>query len=40
VPAKKSDFVAGEYELGLPKNSKKIAIKITDMLGEETMVVG
>lgn len=39
VPVKRSDFVANEYELDLPKNSKKIAIKITDMLGEETMVV-
>lgn len=39
VPAKKSNFVAGEYELGLPKTSKKVAIKITDMLGEETIIV-
>lgn len=39
VPAKKSDFVAGEYELGIPKNSKKVSVKITDMLGEETLLV-
>lgn len=38
VPAKKSDFVAGEYELDLPKTSRKVAVKITDMLGEETLV--
>ena len=38
VPAKKSDFVEGKYELDLPKTSKKVAIKITDMLGEETIV--
>lgn len=40
VPAKKSDFVAGEYELDLPKSSKKVGIKITDMLGEETLIIG
>ena len=39
VPAKKSDFVAGEYELDLPKASKKVAVKITDMLGEETIIL-
>lgn len=38
VPAKKSDFVMGEYELDLPEGSKKIAVKITDMLGEETLL--
>lgn len=40
VPAKKSDFVEGKYELDLPKTSKKVAIKITDMLGEETLIIG
>ena len=39
VPEKKSDFVAGEYELELPKGSKKVAVKIIDMLGEETLVI-
>lgn len=39
VPEKKSDFVIGEYELELPKFSKKVAVKIIDMLGEETLVV-
>lgn len=39
VPAKKSDFVADAYELDLPKTSKKVAIKITDMLGEETLIL-
>lgn len=38
VPAKKSDFVTGEYELELPKSSKQVAVKIIDMLGEETLV--
>lgn len=40
VPTKKTDFVAAEYELALSKTSKKVAVKITDMLGEETIVIG
>ncbi len=40
MPARKQDFVTSEYELDLPKTSKKVAIKIIDMLGEETLVVG
>jgi DNA modification methylase len=39
VPAKKQDFVTGEYNLDLPKSSKKVAVKIIDMLGEETLIV-
>ncbi len=39
VPEKKSDFVLGEYELELPKNSARVAVKIIDMLGEETLIV-
>lgn len=39
VPEKKQDLVLGEYELDLPKNSKKVAIKIIDMLGEETLII-
>lgn len=31
--------VAGEYELDLPKSSKKVAVKIIDMLGEEILIV-
>lgn len=38
VPERKQDFVVGEYELDVPKTSKKVAVKITDMLGEETLV--
>ena len=40
VPARKQDFVAGEYELDLPQGSARVAVKITDMLGEETVIVG
>src|SRR5690606_11438482 len=38
VPLRKSDFVAGQYELALPPNGKTVAVKITDMLGEEVLV--
>ena len=40
VPKKKQNFVEGTYTLDLPKTSTKVAIKITDMLGEETIVTG
>lgn len=39
VPEKKKDFVRGEYDLALPQSSQKIAVKITDMLGEETLII-
>lgn len=39
VPASKQDFIIGAYEFDLPQDSEKIAVKITDMLGEETIVV-
>jgi hypothetical protein len=39
VPEKKSDFVSDSYELELPKSSKQVAVKIIDMLGEETLIV-
>jgi DNA modification methylase len=35
IPAKKKDFVKGKYEL---ETKNKIAIKIIDMLGEETLI--
>ena len=38
VPEKKTDFVGGRYELPAPKGETTVAIKITDMLGEEVMV--
>jgi len=39
VPEKKSDLVAGKYEIEIPKNKTKIAVKIIDMLGEELLFV-
>lgn len=38
VPARKTDFVAGEYELEAPDCETTVAVKITDMLGEEVLV--
>lgn len=40
VPERKSDVVAGTYELELPAGSAApVAVKITDMLGEEVQVL-
>jgi adenine-specific DNA-methyltransferase len=39
VPEKKSDFVQGKYELPAPKGKTTVAVKITDMLGEEVLNV-
>jgi len=38
VPERKTDLVAGRYELSAPDGSATIAVKITDMLGEEVLV--
>lgn len=38
VPARKTDFVVGEYELDAPNGEASVAVKITDMLGEEVLV--
>lgn len=38
VPAKRTDFVAGNYELPAPRKGATVAVKIIDMLGEETLV--
>ena len=39
VPERKSDVVAGSYEVELPAGSSApVAVKITDMLGEEVQV--
>jgi len=37
IPSKKSDLVAGEYELDAPREGTRIAVKIVDMLGEEVI---
>ena len=38
IPKKKSDFIKGRYTLSLPSAKAKIAVKIVDMLGEETII--
>ncbi len=39
VPERKTDLVAGRYELPAPAGQTTVAVKITDMLGEEVLVV-
>ncbi|MEM5784905.1 MAG: site-specific DNA-methyltransferase, partial [Candidatus Aenigmatarchaeota archaeon] len=39
VPEKKSDLIKGNYEIDIPKERVKIAVKIIDMLGEEVLIV-
>lgn len=38
IPEKKSDLVSGKYQLPAPEGQTTIAVKITDMLGEEVLV--
>ena len=38
VPEKKSDLVAGKYELTAPEDKTTVAVKIIDMLGEELLL--
>jgi len=39
VTEKKSDLVEGRYEIEIPEEKTKVAVKIIDMLGEEVLVV-
>jgi len=39
VPEKKNDLVKGKYEIEIPAEKVKIAVKIIDMLGEEVLFV-
>ena len=39
VPEKKDDFVEGEYTVSLPRPDAHVAVKIIDMLGEETVKI-
>jgi hypothetical protein len=39
VPEKEDDLVAGRYVLPAPEGETSVAVKITDMLGEEVLVV-
>jgi hypothetical protein len=38
VPEKKTDTVLGTYTLPAPAGTTTVAVKITDMLGEEVLV--
>lgn len=38
IPEKKTDLVNGKYDLPAPKAKTTVAVKITDMLGEEVLV--
>ena len=38
VPEKKTDFIEGKYTVSLPHPNARVAVKIIDMLGEETVV--
>ncbi|MGH2362982.1 MAG: site-specific DNA-methyltransferase, partial [bacterium] len=38
VPERKSDLVAGRYEIPAPAGETTVAVKIIDMLGEEVLV--
>ena len=39
IPEKKTDFVAGTYELEAPQTKQTVAVKIIDMLGEEVLEI-
>lgn len=39
VPEKKDDLVAGEYTFAANHKNQNVAVKITDMLGEEVLVI-
>lgn len=38
VPERKTDLVLGTYEVEIPKSATTVAVRITDMLGEEVLV--
>jgi hypothetical protein len=38
VPERKTDLVAGRYELPSPTGPTTVAVKLTDMLGEEVLI--
>jgi hypothetical protein len=38
VPERKEDVVDGRYDLAVPPGPTTVAVKITDMLGEELLV--
>lgn len=40
VPKKQQDFINGEYTVTIPRPDARVAVKIVDMVGEETIVTG
>ena len=40
VPENKEDFVQAKYTLPIPRPDARVAVKIIDMLGEETIKIG
>ena len=38
VPERKQDYVEAKYELPAPTGKTTVAVKVTDMLGEEVLV--
>ena len=38
VPERKQDYVRGSYELSAPSKETTVAVKVTDMLGEDVIV--
>lgn len=39
VPERKDDLIKGGYEIEIPDEKAKVAVKIIDMLGEEVINV-
>lgn len=39
VPEDDDELVKGEYELEIPEDKTKVAVKIIDMLGEEVLII-
>ena len=39
VPERKTDLVSGRYEIPAPAGPTTVAVKITDMLGEEVLII-
>ena len=38
IPERKTDLVSGTYELDAPDGPTTVAVRVTDMLGEEVLV--
>ena len=40
VPKNKEDFIEAEYMVPIPRSDARVAVKVIDMLGEETIEIG